>query len=318
MKISTVILIGCLLIVSILIASTIVGQQKKSQVIGVGKSQVTTKIDLTDKLNPAILPDVLKEILREITPNQKPKSDEFQQQVVQKLSQRIMDDPEVNYRVDLNEDGNLDPVLVVPESVNGEAAVYSVRVPDPQKYPKDPASNSDWGKIVEEGIELCALSVAFNETTKTMVVDAETNEYLYQESPRHHRSEYVVHNHSWLETYFTYMVFRDILFGPYMWYRPMWYGGWYGPWYGGWHAPVYTRPVTRTVTRYRRSNSTSSGMRTASGRSVRSSRSTSRTRAPSFTRTRQSSTRTTSPTRRSTSTRSSRGIFRGGSSGFGK
>jgi hypothetical protein len=315
MKALTIVLIGCLLIVFILIISTLIGRQNISQIVGVGRSQVTTKIDLTDKLNPAILPELLKEILREMTPNQKPKSDEFQQQVVQKLSQRIMDDPEVNYRVDLNKDENLDPVLVVPESIKGEAAVYSVRVPDPQKYPKDPASNSDWGKIVEEGVELCALSVTFNETNKTMVVDAEANEYLYQDSPRNYRSEYVVHNHSWLETYFTYMVFRDILFGPYLWYRPMWYGGWYGPWYGGWHAPVYTRPVTQTVTRYKRAPSTSSSMRTASGRTVRSSKSTSRTRAPSFIR-RQSSTRSTSPIRRST--RSSRGFFRGGGTSFGK
>jgi hypothetical protein len=257
------------------------GCSREPSVVGVGRAQVTEKIDLTDKLNPAILPDLLKEVLREITPGQRPDSEKFQQQVVQKLSQKIMDDPEVNYRVDLNEDGNLDPVLVVPEAVKGEAAVYSIRVPDPEQYPRDPPDYDNWNRIAQGGIELVALSATFDERSKTMTVNAESNAYLYEDAPYHHyRSEYPVHHHGWLETYVQYMIFRDILFGPYLWYGPGWYGGWYRGYYAGWHAPVATRTVTRTVTRYQPSPGTRSPMRTASGKTVRSQQAASRTQPP--------------------------------------
>ena len=119
-------------------------------VVGVGQSGVTAKIDLTDKLNPAILPDLLRSILEEIAPTEKPETTAFQQKVVQTLSQRIMEDPDVNYQVDLNEDGNVDPVLVVPEAVDGEAAVYSIRVPDPEKHPKDPRPDRSDDRLVED------------------------------------------------------------------------------------------------------------------------------------------------------------------------
>ena len=122
-----------------------VQRRSSAQVVGVAQQRVTSSMDLTDKLNPAILPDVLKEVLREVAPSKKPESKEFQQAVVKKFSQKIMDDPDINYRVDLNADENLDPVLVVPESMDGEAAVYSVRVPDPDKHKTDPpATGSSW------------------------------------------------------------------------------------------------------------------------------------------------------------------------------
>jgi len=257
------------------------GCSREPTVVGVGQAQVSTKIDLTDKLDPAILPDLLKEVLREMAPGQKPDSTKFQQEVVQRLSQRIMDDPEVNYRVDLNEDGNLDPVLVVPETVKGEAAVYSIRVPDPEQNPQDPPSDADWHRIAENGLELVALSVTFDQAAKTMVVDAEANEYVYEgQAYDHYRGEYPVHEHSWLETYVKWMIFRDILFGPYHWYGPGWWGGWYGGWYGGWHAPVATRTMTRTVTRYKPAPGRGAPMKTASGRSIRSRQAASRTQPP--------------------------------------
>jgi len=336
-------------------AHTSVHRTARPQVgVGVARTRVETKIDLTDKLNPAILPDVLKEVLRELTPGQKPESEKFQQEVVQKLSQKIMDDPEVNYRVDLNEDANLDPVLVVPEAVEGEAAVYSVRVPDPGKNPKDPGTQADWGKLADEGLELMALSVTFDQNTKQMVIDAEPNEYLYEGSGRqHYRSEYHSHHHNWMDTYFKYMIFRSVLFGPYSWYGPRWYGGWYGGYYGGWHAPVRTRTVTRRVTRYKTSPTSRTGMKTASGKGVRSSKASARKTMPKSIQSmkskramqarsktagvrsggfgKSSSSRSTSSSRRSSSRRTSYGSrsssrrrsvrssgFRGRSSGWGK
>jgi len=297
-----------------------------TNVVGVAQERVTTSMDLTDKLNPAILPDVLKEVLREVAPNKKPDSAEFQQAVVKKFSQKIMDDPDINYRVDLNSDGNLDPVLVVPETMEGEAAVYSVRVPDPDKHKTDPPANAEWSKIADDGIELAALSVTFDEGTKTMSVDAEPNEYLYQGSQRHYRSDYNASGHSWMQSYFTYMVFRDVLFRPYGWYGPRYYGGWYGGYYGGWHAPIHTRTVVVNNTRYARSTGRSGGVRTASGRNVRSTKAASRTSAPSFVRRGTNSAasrtggRTTSRSRSRSSRSSSRsgGSFRGGGFGGGK
>ncbi|MDE0298428.1 MAG: hypothetical protein OXN17_07345 [Candidatus Poribacteria bacterium] len=275
MQNTRVVLIGCLLCV-VLAALTGCDNRSKDVPVGVGRSTVSAKIDLTDKLNPAILPDVLKEVFRELAPTKKPESKEFQQKVVQKLSQKIMDDPEVNYRVDLNEDGNIDPLLVVPETVEGKAAVYSLRVPDPGDHPKDPQQNADWHKIADGGIELVALSVTYDQNAQSMAINAESNKYVYEGRNHHHGSTYHSHGHNWMATYFQYMIMRDILFRPYGWYGPGFYGGWYGGFYGGWHSPVATRSVRRTVTSY---NTSQASARPASN-VARSSNARSRTAAP--------------------------------------
>ena len=275
MQKTRVVLIGCLLCV-VLAALTGCDNRSKDVPVGVGRSAVSAKIDLTDKLNPAILPDVLKEVFRELAPTKKPESKEFQQKVVQKLSQKIMDDPEVNYRVDMNEDGNIDPLLVVPESVEGKAAVYSLRVPDPGNHPTDPEQNADWHKIADGGIELVALSVTYDQSAQSMSINAESNKYVYEGRNHHHGSTYHSHGHNWMATYFQYMIMRDILFRPYGWYGPGFYGGWYGGFYGGWHSPVATRSMRRTVTSY---NTSPSSARPASN-VARSSKARSRTAAP--------------------------------------
>lgn len=345
MQKTRVVLIGCLLCV-MLAALAGCDNRSKDVPVGVGRSAVTVKIDLTDKLNPAILPDVLKEVFREIAPTKKPDSKEFQQKVVQKLSQKIMDDPEVNYRVDMNEDGNIDPLLVVPESVEGKAAVYSLRVPDPGNHPTDPKQNADWHKIADGGIELVALSVTYDQSAQSMSINAESNKYVYEGRNHHHGSTYHSHGHNWMATYFQYMIMRDILFRPYGWYGPGFYGGWYGGFYGGWHSPVATRSMRRTVTSY---NTSPASARPASS-VARSSRAKSRTQAPksitqmkskramaartsaasrrgAFGSTRSSVNRSSSSSSRSrssnfgrTSSSSTRrsSSFRGGSRGFGK
>ena len=244
------VLIGCLLCVML---ATLTGCDNRSKdvPVGVGRSAVSVKIDLTDKLNPAILPDVLKEVFRELAPTKKPESKEFQQKVVQKLSQKIMDDPEVNYRVDLNEDGNIDPLLVVPESVEGKAAVYLASCSGPRQSSDGSRSRMRIGiRSREDGIELVALSVTYDQSAQSMAISAESNKYVYEGQRQHHSSTYHSHGHNWMATYFQYMILRDILFRPYGWYGPGFYGGWYGGFYGGWHAPVATRSVRRTVTSY--------------------------------------------------------------------
>ena len=342
MEKSSVALICCLVCI-ILAISTGCDNRSKDYPVGVGRSQVSAKIDLTDKLNPAILPDVLKEVLKDIVPTKKPDSKEFQQQVVQRLSQKIMGDPDINYRVDLNKDGNLDPLLVVPESVDGKAAVYSLRVPDPGRHPKDPDQKADWHKLAKDGIELVALSVTYDQNAKSMAISAESNKYVYEGRNHHHNSSYHAGGHTWMESYFKYMILRDILFRPYGWYGPRWFGGWYGGYYGGWHAPVRTRTVTRTVTRYKTSPSSNRAASTV----ARSSKARSRTQAPKsiqqmksrrtmaarqassarsggFGRSSRSSVNRSSTSfsrsSRASSSRSSRSSrsFRGGSRGYGK
>ena len=140
--------------------------------------------------------------------------------------------------------------------------------------------------------------------------------------------------------------YGDILFRPYGWYGPRWYGGgWYGGFYGGWHAPVRTRTVTRTVTRYKSSSSSSR----AASNAVRSSKAKSRTQAPksiqqmkskrtmaarkaasarsggfranqsALNRSRSSSSRSAGAwSGRSNASRRSSSGFRGGSRGYGK
>ena len=247
--------------------------------VGVAQTNVNVKIDLTDKLNPAILPDVMREVLEELAPTEKPDSQKFQQDVVRKLSHKIISNTDINYQVDLNEDANLDPLLVVPESVQGEAAIYSIRVPDPTEYPKDPAAyDVDWDQVAKDGIELVALSITFDQTSQQMVIGAEANAHTYEGRPNHYRRDYHSDSYSWMGSYLRYMVIRDILFSPYSWYGGGWYGGWYPRYYGGWHSPVATRTVTRTrtITRYKNANPAQS----APSNNVRSSRAKNRTQAP--------------------------------------
>ena len=307
--------------------------------VGVARTTVSAKIDLTNKLNPAILPDVMKEVLREIAPQEKPESKKFQQQIVQNLSQKIMDDPEVNYQVDLNEDGNIDPLLVVPESVQNQAAVYSLRVPDPGQYAVDPDQNANWHQIARDGIELVAVSLTYGQDNSSMMINAESNQHVYEGRAHHHKGSYYASEHSWMGSYFRYMIMRDILFSPYGWYGPRWYGGWYGGYYGRWHAPVGRRTVTRTTTRYRRAMPS----KTAASSVARSSKAKNRTqqapksiqnmkskrvmtarRATSTSRSGGFGRNTTSSRRKSSSPskglKRSRSVssFRGGSRGFGK
>ena len=58
--------------------------------VGVARATVSTKIDLTNKLNPAILPDVMKEVLREAAPQEKPESKKFQKKPLEKISTEML------------------------------------------------------------------------------------------------------------------------------------------------------------------------------------------------------------------------------------
>ncbi|MBF0433370.1 MAG: hypothetical protein HQK83_18985 [Fibrobacteria bacterium] len=257
-------------------------KENRSYAVGVGQSQVSAKIDLTDKLNPQILPDVLKGVLASIQINEKPDSKKFQQKVVQRFSTAIMNDAGINYAVDLNEDGVVDPLMIKPESVDKEGVVYSLRVPDPTNHPKDPGSGADWDNIADnESIELVEVAVSFSEVDKELAISANPNHHVYENSREntHYTSHYSGHHHSWMETYFQYRLFSMVLFGPYGWG----FGPFYGGYYGGYYRPYGSAArMSRGAhsSRYAKSARTNTGLKTGSGKALRGSKSASRTSMP--------------------------------------
>ena len=126
-------LIGCLLCV-MLVALAGCDNRSKDVPVGVGRSQVSAKIDLTDKLNPAILPDVLKEVFKRNCAHEKTR--------VQRISAKGCPEtePENHGRLGGELSGrsqrgwkNRPAACSSPKSVEGKAAVYSLRVPDPRQ-----------------------------------------------------------------------------------------------------------------------------------------------------------------------------------------
>ena len=250
-------------------------------VVGVARSSVSAKIDLTDKLNPQILPDVLNQVFASITVSENPEKEAFQKEVVQKFSQAIMEDPEINYRVDLNEDGTIDPILVVPESVEGKAAVYSLRVADPGAYPKDPGNDADWQEIAgKQSIELVEVAVTTEKSNKKVAISSTPNPHVYenQGGNTHYTQSYHSRSFSWIEAYFAYSLFSSILFGPYGWGMGPFYGGYYGG-YQPYPTHYRSRPVN--ATRYGNAPRTGTALKTAGGTPVTGSRSQMRKGMPS-------------------------------------
>jgi len=218
--------------------------------VGVGKSEISTKIDLSDKLNPEILPNVLNEVLGSIQINEKPDTKEFQRRVVKDFSNKIMNDPDINYRVDLNEDGTIDPLLIVPESVEGEGATYSLRVPDPSEFSADPGGDADWEDIAKnKSIELVEVAVTFDKNTKQVSISSNPNPHAYENHVGAHYSQNYHHSHhSWITTYFQYRMFSMMMFGPYGGFGGF-YGGYYGR--GGFYRPMPAMARNRPVTNSR-------------------------------------------------------------------
>jgi hypothetical protein len=251
--------------------------------VGVSQAQVRAKIDLTDKLDPEILPDVLQQVFASISVKEKPESEAFQQEVVQRFSRLVLEDPNINYRVDLNEDGVVDPLMVVPESVEGRAAVYSLRVPDPEHFPQDPTGNVDWNQVSKkQSIELVEVAVTVDPNAKQVSIASTPNQHLYENTPSntHYTQNY---NQSsginWIQTYFQYQLFSSILFGPYGWGFGPFYGGFYGGYYRPY--PTASRNYQSRNSRYAKANRSNQALKTTNGQTVRGSRSATRGSTPS-------------------------------------
>jgi hypothetical protein len=290
--------------------------------VGVGYSAVIDEmgeLDLKDQLDASLLPDMLSQAYKEGLEAGK-KKDELQRFVVRKLSQDIR---EIS-TVDLDGNGETDPVLVVPEG-DDEQMTFSVRVPDPSVYGQGKKSLPDikdaaaWQKLAEnEAVELLALTAVpkiENGRVAEMEFESRPSGAFYSEpSYYHHRSS------SGLNSLLTYMVVRD------MFYRPMWYGPSYYHWYGGYYRPYYVSNVysrrTSTVTRYKSGKTSYGRLKTSSGRMPSRSKSSQLASKKSFTAAKD--VRTTAKSRsggfgRGTTARSSSSTGRGSSSGgFGR
>ena len=237
--------------------------------VGVARSQIQSKIDLTNQLDPQILPSILEEVLSKITVKKGIKSEEFQKQVVQRLSYTILNDPEANYRIDLNEDGVIDPLMIVPEAIDGEAVIYSLRVPDPEKFPKDPSSDADWEKVAEkQSIEIVEVNLTLSTDKNGVVIASNPNGNVYQEKGNQsYQSNYSSSGHSWIATYFQYRLFSAMLFGPYGWGFGSFYGGFYN---GSYNRVATSQRSSQTSSRYNKASASSSQVKSPSGQTVRS------------------------------------------------
>ncbi len=246
--------------------------------VGVARSAVQTRIDLTNQLDPQILPTILEEVLSGISiqgKNGKIDSKEFQKTVVQNLSQAILSNSETNYRVDLNEDGIIDPLMILPESVDGEAVIYSLRVPDPEIFPKDPQGDVDWDKIAkDQSLEIIELVMTLTQSKEGVSIASKPNSNVYQNTSNQtsYQQHYPSTSYNWIQTYFQYRLFSAVLFGSYGWG----FGGFYGGFYGSHYSPVRTASRPYRASSYKKAPKSSSSLKSASGKNIRSQKTTNR------------------------------------------
>lgn len=227
--------------------------------VGVGVSGMLDEfgeLDLSKDLDASLLPDLISQCYKEGLEQNKSK-DELQRYVVRSLSEKIR---EIS-TIDLNGDGNTDPVLVIPEG-NEEQMTFSIRVPDPAAVKKYPpfSDTSAWQDIAEnkavEVVAVTAVPRTQGGKVKSMDIESRPSSAFYSSPQYYHRS--------FTSDLLTYMVVRDLFFRPY-WYGPSYYG-----WYGGYYRPyrvgnVY-RSRTTTVRKYSSGTGSYSRMRTSSGK----------------------------------------------------
>lgn len=224
---------------------------KSPDTVGVALS--TGEIDLSEQLDVSRLPDLVQKAWEEGLKGGKQK-EELQKQVLQNITTRV----QAISTIDLNGDGNVDPVMVVPEG-DEEQMTYSFRVPDPKEVTTLPplSDSEEWKRISEESaVELASVSViprAMEGKVKSMDIEARPSQAFYPNQPYYHSS--------FTSDLLRYMIIRDLFFRPY-WYGPSFYGGygWYSP------TPVSRVASTRTVTSYSSGNSSWSRQKTDSGK----------------------------------------------------
>lgn len=200
------------------------------QVVGVseGLTERARALDLAKNLDVALLPEIGKQVVREAA-QRGLKEQAFLVYLVRETSNRIR---EIS-TIDLNADGQVDPILVKPEPVQGEQYVLlSVRVPEAKAYPLPAASDqAAWRNV--ETLEVATLTLALSPQALTVQAQANPQAYGGQQG-----QPYVVQDRTpnFLQMYFALRMV-DWLFAP------RGYGFW-GPGFGyGRWVPV---PVPTT------------------------------------------------------------------------
>ncbi|MCH9046407.1 MAG: hypothetical protein IIA40_09905 [SAR324 cluster bacterium] len=180
-------------------------------------------LDLENDLDVSLLPEIGKQAIRQAA-QQGLKEQAFLEAVLRDVSDRVR---EIS-TIDINQDGQVDPILVKPEPAGKEQYVLlSLQVPAVESYPLPSASDAAaWKKV--ETFEVATMSVSFNE--KELAVEASGNQHVY---PNTHSQRYYAHdrNPSFLQTYMTIRMMEWMFF-------PRYYG-FYGPGYGyGFYRPM--------------------------------------------------------------------------------
>lgn len=233
-------------------------ERYSSSNVGVGMSAMldeTGELDISKDLDASLLPDMVSQCYKEGLQQKKDK-EELQKYVVRSLSQKIR---EIS-TVDLNGDGNADPILIIPEG-DSEQITFSVRVPDPKEVQEYPSLSdaTAWQDIAEnKAIELVAVTAVpkiQGDKVKGMEMEARPSSAFYSSSQ--------YYRHSFSSDLFTYMLVRDLFFRPY-WFGPSYYG-----WYGGFYRPYSVGSIynarTTTVRKYSSGSSSYSRIRTPTG-----------------------------------------------------
>ena len=181
-------------------------------------------LNLEDDLDVSLLPALGRDVIREAA-SQGLKEQAFLDHVLRGVSNRVR---EIS-TIDLNEDGQVDPVLVKPEPSESEGyVVLSLQVPHAKAYPLPQASDrAAWSNV--ETFEVATMSITLN--TEALTVQAEGNKHTHPNQQGRHYSAYDTGG-SFMQMYFA-MRMMDWMF------MPSYYGGWMGPGYGyGYHRPM--------------------------------------------------------------------------------
>ncbi len=237
---------------------------------GVSASMETYEgADLSQDLDVSKLPAMISECYKEGLEAKKQKED-LQKYVVQRLAEKVK---QIS-TVDLNKDGNADPVFIIPEG-DDEQMTFSVRVPNPAEVTAYPelSDKEAWQKIADEqSVEIASVTAVpragADQKISKIDIEAKPSSSFYNSAPNYHSS--------FASDLLTYMIIRDLFF------RPMWWGpGSFAP-----MSPMGVGQVANqrqsTVTKYSSSPSSYNSIKTDSGRVPTKSKSSEMASAKSF------------------------------------
>ena len=187
-----------------------------------GMTTQARALNLEKELDISLLPDIGKAAIRDAA-GKGLKKQEFLQAVMRDVSERVS---EIS-TIDINSDGNADPILIKPEPAGDEQyVILSIRVPAQNAYPLPSAGEAAaWRKV--ETFEVATMTVSLNQ--KELTVQARGNRHVYPNS--YNRNHYAYDRQpSFLQTYLTLRMVEWMFFPRYYgFYSPGWGYGYYRP-----------------------------------------------------------------------------------------